>query len=165
MCQAVCHLFSRLGSWYSELPACTTLFFYPRFVLLSPSLSSCGVLVKMQSWGCRAFSWMQAFTHTHTHRLFMCQREGSSEEREKRISHSNECYLLTDSGMAGYSVLKAQSCTVASKQHIRTCMNDHSKTIHNMNYAQRTSRDQRHTDVFCSGLYNINTWRSWVQQE
>lgn len=75
------HIFSLPRSRSSELPACTTIFFYPRFVLLSPSLSSCGVLVKMQSWGCCAFSWMQAFTHTH--RLFICQREGSSDHRQQ----------------------------------------------------------------------------------
>lgn len=99
---------------------------------------------------------------THTDSLYVRERAAQTignRRKKKLISHSNECYLLTDNGMAGYSLLKAQSCTVACK-HIRTCMNDlkHSKTIHNMNYAQRT-------DVFCLGLYNINIRRSWAQQE
>jgi len=40
-------------------------------------------------------------SHTHTDSLYVRERAAQrrEREREKRISHSNECYLLTDSGM------------------------------------------------------------------
>lgn len=121
MCQAVCYLFSRPRSRSSELPACTTLCFYPRFDF-SPSLYHhvgfswrCSPEGVVHSAGCK-------HSLTHTDSLYVRERAAQRRERERETNLTFKWMLFTDwqwhGGIFSAEGTKLHCCLQTTHTHV-----------------------------------------------